>query len=385
MNKTNITALISALTLAFTACEMGPQFHVEGIISEAADSMLYLEAMTLDGIQRIDSTRMKSDGRFSFSAAAPSNPEFYALRIGSRRINFSIDSTETVSFTASLPTMAIEYTVEGSYNSQKIKEIALLQMRLQSQIIALERNKSMYPGDVVDSINALITAYKERMKADYIYNEPMQAYAYYAVCQSVSDLDNIYQLFNPLTNRDDVKCYAAIATAWDGLYPDADRTKQICNMAIRGMSNTQPATERVVTIADSLITETTIIDVSLPDINGNIHNLSSLKGKVVMLDFTLYGAERSAERTRLMRDLYDKYKDKGFEIYQVSLDDDTHFWKFSCENLPWICVHETNGDAVRDYRVDVLPAFFLIDRSNSLVMRNTMITTSLEDEILKLL
>jgi len=385
MNKTNITALISALTLAFTACERGPQFHVEGTISDAADSMLYLEAMTLDGIQRIDSTRMKADGRFSFSAAAPSNPEFYALRIGSRRINFSIDSTETVSFTAALPTMATEYTVEGSYNSQKIKEIALQQMRLQSQIIALERNKSMYPGDVVDSINALITAYKERMKADYIYNEPMQAYAYYAVCQSVSDLDNIYQLFNPLTNRDDVKCYAAIATAWDGLYPDADRTKQICNMAIRGMSNTQPATERVVTLADSLISETTIIDVSLPDINGNTHSLSSLKGKVVMLDFTLYGAERSAERTRLMRDLYDKYKDKGFEIYQVSLDDDTHFWKFSCENLPWICVHETNGDAVRDYRVDALPAFFLIDRSNSLVMRNTMITTSLEDEILKLL
>lgn len=385
MNKTNITALISALTLAFTACERGPQFHVEGTISDAADSMLYLEAMTLDGIQRIDSTRMKADGRFSFSAAAPANPEFYALRIGSRRINFSIDSTETVSFTASLPTMATEYTVEGSYNSQKIKEIAQQQMRLQSQIIALERNKSMYPGDVVDSINALITAYKERMKADYIYNEPMQAYAYYAVCQSVSDLDNIYQLFNPLTNRDDVKCYAAVATAWDGLYPDADRTKQICNMAIRGMSNTQPATERVVTLADSLISETTIIDVSLPDINGNIHSLSSLKGKVVMLDFTLYGAERSAERTRLMRDLYDKYKDKGFEIYQVSLDDDTHFWKFSCENLPWICVHETNGDAVRDYRVDALPAFFLIDRSNSLVMRNTMITTSLEDEILKLL
>jgi hypothetical protein len=103
-----------------------------------------------------------------------------------------------------------------------------------------------------------------------------------------------------------------------------------------------------------------------------------------MLDFTLYGAERSAERTRLMRDLYDKYKDKGFEIYQVSLDDDTHFWKFSCENLPWICVHETHGDAVRDYRVDALPAFFLIDRSNTLYKRSSQMK-DVEAEIRTLL
>ncbi len=374
-----------ALVLAFSACDKGLQFHVEGRITDAADSMLYLEAMTLDGIQRLDSVRMKADGHFSFSAAAPSNPEFYALRIGSRRINFSIDSTETVGFTASLPAMTTEYMVEGSYNSLKIKEIVVQQLSLQSQIIALERNESMYPGDVVDSINALVAAYKEVMKTDYIYKEPMKAYAYYAVCQSITDISNVYQLFNPLTNREDVKCYAAVATAWDGLYPDADRTRQICNMAIRGMSNTRPVTERVVELADSIISETNIIDVSLPDINGNIQSLSSLKGKVVMLDFTVYGAERSAERTRLLRDIYDKYRDKGFEIYQVSLDDDTHFWKFSCENLPWICVHETNGESVRDYRVDTLPAFFLIDRSNSLVMRNTMITTSLEDEIRKLL
>lgn len=213
----------------------------------------------------------------------------------------------------------------------------------------------------------------------------MEASAYYAVCQSITDLTTSYQLFNPLTDRDDVKCYAAVATAWDGFHPNAKRTEQICNLAIQGMNNTSPKKVQEVEIDGSKITEVGLIDIALPDINGKTHTLTSLKGKVVMLDFTMYSAAQSAERTRLMRDLYDKYKDRGLEIYQVSLDDDTHFWKFSCENLPWICVHETNGNAVRLYGVQTLPTFFLINRDNELVKRSSDVSATIENEILKLL
>ena len=376
---------ISLSILLLTACDSSPKFTVNGTIADAEGSMLYLEAMTLNGVQKLDSIKLKESGEFQFRADAPTNPEFYALRIGNSRINFSIDSTETITIAAKQPAMSNNYTIEGPDNCVKIKEITQLQSQLQSQIIALERNKSMYPGDIVDSINSLVKAYKEKMKYEYIFKEPMKAYAYYAVCQSITDLSMVYQLFDPLTNRDDVKCYATVATAWDGMYPDAERTKQICNMAIKGMGNTAPVSERVVTLDESIISETNIIDVELPDINSNLHSLTSLKGKVVMLDFTVYGAPESAERTRRLRDLYDKYHGQGFEIYQVSLDNDIHFWKYSCENLPWICVHETNGDAVRSYQVSNVPAFFLINRDNELIMRNTMIQTSLEDEVQKLL
>ncbi len=379
-----VFALISALALV-AACDKSPKFHVEGTITKAKGSILYLEAMTLDGIQKIDSTTLSESGRFSFSADAPGNPEFYALRIGDNRINFSIDSTETVVFNAELPTMSTQYTVEGSDNCQKIKEISLQQIQLQKQITDMEKNTSMLPGDIADSINSIVSKYKEKMKFDYIYKDPMKAYAYYAVCQSIADLNTAYQLFDPLNNRDDVKCYAAVATAWDGFYPNAKRTEQICNLAIKGMENTSPKKTKTVDIDNSKITEINLIDLSLPDINGNLHTLTSLKGKVVLLDFTLYGAEESAARTRRMRDLYDKYKNQGFEIYQVSLDEDTHFWKLSCENLPWICVHETDGTATRLYGVNDLPTFFIINRDNELVKRNTQVTTTIEDEIKKLL
>lgn len=378
-------AVIIAGATALVSCDNTPKFHVDGTIEEADGSMLYLEAMTLDGIQKLDSTRLSANGRFSFSAIAPTSPEFYALRIGDHRINFSIDSTESVTFTAKLPTMSSDYKVEGSENSLRIKEICKQQAKLQAKIIALEKNTSMYPGDIVDSINLLVRQYKEKMKNDYIFKAPMEASAYYAVCQSITDLTTTYQLFNPLTDRDDVKCYAAVATAWDGFHPSAKRTEQICNMAIQGMNNTAPKKVQEIEIDKSKITEVGLIDIELPDINGKTHTLTSLKGKVVMLDFTMYSGAESAERTRMMRDLYDKYKDRGLEIYQVSLDDDTHFWKFSCENLPWICVHETDGNAMRLYGVQTLPTFFLINRDNELVKRSSDVTTTIEDEILKLL
>lgn len=129
--------------------------------------MLYLEAQTLEGIQALDSVKLKASGEFAFAQQKKvENPEFYALRIGNRRINFSVDSTETINFNIKNTPNALTYDVQGSYNSQKIKEICEQQARLQQQIIAIEKNEALLPGDVVDSINGLVDAYKEKMKTN---------------------------------------------------------------------------------------------------------------------------------------------------------------------------------------------------------------------------
>ncbi len=348
--------------------------------------MLYLEQATLDGIQKIDSVKLGTDGSFSFKAAAPVGcPEFYDLRVGNHVINFSVDSTETITFVAKFPVMESDYTVEGSENSSKIKEISLMQQSVQAKLIAIEKSENLLPGDLIDSLNNVVDEYKERIKRDYIFQEPKSAYAYYAVCQSLTDLRGTFMLFNPVSNRDDVKCYATVATAWDGFYPDAPRTQQLCNMAIKGMDNTATPQQKVVQVDESKISESGIIDITLPDVNSKLHSIRDLKGKVVLLDFTIYGAKESLERTRMLRSLYERYHAQGFEIYQISLDDDVHFWKYSCENLPWICVHETDGTATNVYGIVNIPTFFLVNRSNEIVVRSDFMTGSLEDELLKLL
>lgn len=397
MNKITLSIIAGVI---LSACDSTtPKFHVEGNIEGAQDSMLYLEANTLDGTQKIDSVRLKADGSFSFSANAPiytsedsieTNrimycPEFYSLRIGNKSIPFSVDSTETITFKAKYETMGTDYTVEGSENSLKIKEILNLQQKVQQAIIDIEKNKDLYPGDMIDSVRNCINAYKEEMKQKYIFTDPAKAYAYYAVCQRITDLYNTFQLFNPLTDRNDVKCYAAVATSWDYNYHDAPRTQQLCNMAIKGMDNTATPQQKLVEIDNTKISETGIIGINLPDINSNIRRITDFKGKVVMLDFTLYGAEASAERTRILRDIYNKYHSQGFEIYQISLDEDIHFWKSSVEYLPWVCVHETNGTATKTYGVVNLPTYFLIDRNNELFGRDVLMEGTLEDQIKKLL
>lgn len=383
MNKFSTFFIASAV---LCSCDDTPKFHVEGFIDNAKDSVLYLEASTLDGTQALDSVRLGKDGKFSFDAPAPTDcPEFYALRISNKVINFSIDSTETVTFSASYPTMTTDYTVKGSPNSSKIKEINVLRYELEKKIIGFEKNESMYPGDILDSINTSVSAFKERMKSDFIFKEPSSAYAYYAVCQSITDVRGTFMLFNPVSDRSDVKCYATVATGWDYTYPDAKRTEQLCNMAIKGMDNTATPKKKVIEIDDDKITETGILSVKLPDINSNVKDIKDLKGKVVMLDFTTYAGKGSSERIRILREIYNKYHDKGFEIYQISLDEDIHFWKSSVEYLPWICVHETDGSATKTYGVQALPTYFIINRNNEVEGRSDMMEGTLEEQIKKLL
>lgn len=382
-----ILSLIAAGTLLLASCNQSAnKFHVEGTIEGAADSMLYFEQNSLNGIVKLDSVKLSASGSFAFSGVVPDScPEFYNLRVGNHIINFAIDSTETVTFTANLANMESDYAVEGNESSVKIKEISLMQKKVQKQLIAIEKNEDLLPGDKMDSIESIINAYKERVKANYIFQNPYAAYAYYAVCQSLTDLRGTFMLFNPLNDRADVKCYATIATAWDGTYPNAARTVQMCNMAIKGMDNTATPQQQVIEVDNSKVVETGIIDINLPDVNSKLHSITALKGKVVLIDFTAFAMKESPERTRQMRTLYEKYKDRGFEIYQISLDDDVHFWKYSCENLPWVCVHETDGTATSLYGVSSIPTFFLVNRNNEIVLRSDFMQGSLEDEILKLL
>ena len=372
--------------LLLSSCDQTPTFRVEGTIGGAEDSILVLSHCTLDGVQPIDSVKLGKGGAFSLKGAAPTDcPEFYTLSVGQHVVNFAVDSTETITIEASLPTMERIYTVTGSESSEKIREISLMQQQVQARLVAIERDEEMLPGDKMDSLEHILQEYKERVKRDYIVVNPASAQAYYAVCQSLTDLRGTFQLFNPLTDRNDVKCYAMVATSWDGSYPDAARTQQLCNMAIKGMDHTAAPRQQVLEVDDDKISETGIIDITLPDINSKLCSIRDLKGKVVMLDFTVYGAKESAERTRLMRSLYEKYHGLGFEIYQVSLDEDVHFWKFSCENLPWVCVHETDGTATRLYRIENLPTYFLINRQNEIVVRSDFLEGTLEDNLLKLL
>ena len=374
------------LTAAFTiaSCD-NKKFTVEGQIDNAKDSVLYFENVGLEGIQVLDSVKLNDSGNFSFSEAANLAPEFYRLRIANQIINVSIDSTEIVQIKAEYPNMASNYTVNGSENCEKIKELTLKQMSLQSQVISLQQNTTLGINTANDSIQSLINAYKEDVKINYIYKEPMKAYSYFALFQALGN----YLIFNPRTNKDDIKAFAAVATSWDTYYPHAERGQNLHNIAIEGMKNQRivDAQNADIQVDASKVQEAGVLDIALIDNKGQERHLTDLKGQVVLLDFHIFALEDSPARIIMLRELYNKFHAQGLEIYQVSLDNDEHFWKQQTAALPWINVRDADGinsQRLMMYNIQAVPDFFIIDRGNNLVKRAAQIK-DLEAEIKKLL
>lgn len=365
---------MAALTMLATACkDKGEQFEINGRIAEADGKTLYFEAVTLNGIEALDSTRLDEDGQFCFQGTRPFNPEFYRLRIDRQIVNLSVDSTETIHVEAELPDMGTDYEVEGSGNCQTLKEINNKLIALQQTIKDIANDKALTLGEQERLVHEKINLYKNEMKMHYIMENPASAPAYFALFQTV----NGSLIFNPISNPDDIKFVGAVATAWDANYPGTSRTENLHNIAIQGMKNTKrPTPVSLEDIDPGKISAAGIIDIELPDIHGKNRKLSDIRNKVVLLDFTAYSLPSSQERIMQMRGLYDKYSSLGFDIYQVSIDPDEHYWKTACEHLPWTCVYESRGEAsgyLGSYLVRRLPTYFLIDRHGDLVARDEQI------------
>lgn len=362
---------VSLAALALSSCNSEPKFNVSGDVSGADGKMLYLEASGLGGVTPLDSIKLKGDGSFSFKQVRPESPEFYRLRVDDKVINFSVDSTETVSIKAPYIDFATAYTVEGSENSTKIKELTLKQADLQRSVDALvqaARGGKLGTTAFEDTLGVLLKNYKDEVKINYIFAAPNTAAAYFALFQKLND----YLIFDPLNSKDDIKCFAAVATSLNNFYPHANRSKNLYNIVIKGMKNTRAPRQKMIELPEDKVVETGVIDISLRDIKGNIRKLSELKGKVVLLDFSVYQTQTGAPHNLMLRELYNKYAAQGLEIYQVSLDADEHFWKTSADNLPWVCVRDENGIYSTNaavYNVKQVPAYFLVNRSNELSAR----------------
>ena len=381
-NIGNILAASFAIVgLAALASCAGEQFHVTGSIANAKDSLLYFEHNGLDGFSTVDSVKLDEKGSFSFSGDKVDNPEFYRLRIAGQIINIGIDSTETVDVKATYPQMATDYTVKGSSENEKIKELALKQIDLQArcQSILAER------PDIADSIiTVLMNDYKQDVSRNYIFKEPMRAYSYFALFQYIVIGNQARLIFDPSRDAADNKVFGAVATSWDTYYPGSKRTQNLHNITIKGMKD-----ERIVKAQNKPVEieakELGVVDLPLRDNKGVERHLTDLKGKVVLLDFHVFAAKGSTEYIMHLRDLYNKYHDRGLEIYMVSLDDNVHFWKEQVANLPWINVYDDTGiSQAYTAPAQTVPIIYLIDKGNNIVKNPSQIK-NLDEEIERLL
>lgn len=115
-----------------------------------------------------------------------------------------------------------------------------------------------------------------------------------------------------------------------------------------------------------------VSEISLPDQKGNNINLSSLKGKVVLIDFWASWCGPCRRSEPALKKLYEKYQPQGFEIYGISVDEDKFAWKTAIkqDKINWLHVNDEKGEVASKWNVMFIPNTYLLDKTGKVVAVN---------------
>jgi peroxiredoxin len=353
----NQLSLIFVGFIVLVGCSKQPTFTVSGTLINAADKTIYLEHTALLGTTLVDSCHIDTDGNYSLEAPAPTYPDFYRLRVGSRSLPLAIDSTEQVQVSASLDSLPYTLNINGS--------------EVSAQMAQLRASARTATRDVL----------REQTQKIILAN-PRSLVAYYALFLKQNGLP-IWDMADPSDRR----LYQAVATSYNLWMPEYNRTKALYNQVLEFMQaerslRSQLAAQQL--IADS---ENAFLDITLPDAKGQMQSLSQYRGKVIVLDFSSTEMEQYVAYNFELRELYNQYHKQGLEIYSVSIDRNQLAWEDATEHLPWTIVRAYENDAVQvltQYNVQSLPTLYLFDREGNVQGRYTDFK-SLETDIAKYL
>lgn len=374
-NKVIKSLFLATISVVLFSCEEKAVFTIEGEIEGGNGKMLYFTNIGIGKTTILDSVRLGKSETFKFTYERPECYDFYALQLqdGGRRITIAIDSTETVSIKTAATSFSDSCKITGSPESVKIKEIIALEASLQRQVNSLIKNSTLSAGETRTTIYNVIGEFKQNIFTQYIAPAPHKASAYYSLFLKL----NSEPIFSPTANLFDSRCFAAVATGLNNLNPHATRAIHLYNIATKGLAITRPSQpKKTIDIESNEIEKIGLYDIELPNIYGDTVSLRSLKGKVVLLDFTIYSIAEISSRNIGLRDIYRKYYEKGFEVFQVSFDENENFWSNSADNLPWICVRDGEGENSKNlllYNITELPTYYLINKNNELVYRDNQI------------
>lgn len=353
----NQLSLIFVGFIVLVGCTKQPTFTISGTLTNAADKTIYLEHTALLGTTIVDSCHIDTDGNYSLEAPAPTYPDFYRLRVGSRSLPLAIDSTEHVQVSASLDSLPYTLNINGS--------------EVSAQMAQLRASARTATRDVL----------REQTQKIILAN-PHSLVAYYALFLKQNGLP-IWDMANPSDRR----LYQAVATSYNLWMPEYIRTKALYNQVLEYMQAERSLRSQLA--AQQLIAESenAFLDITLPDAKGQMQSLSQYRGKVIVLDFSSTEMEQYVAYNFELRELYNQYHKQGLEIYSVGIERNLLAWEEATENLPWLTVRALDNEiteVLTRYNVQSLPTLFLFDKEGNVQGRYTDFT-ALETDINKYL
>ncbi|MDR3094792.1 MAG: TlpA family protein disulfide reductase [Bacteroidales bacterium] len=364
--------ILSAVVVFFVACGQEKSIQIKGELSGSSGDTVYVQRLGIDArTTKIDTILLDRKGCFAVHYKI-SHPVFYALTIHNKSVTLLLHPKEKVKVTGDVHHFPFTYNVEGSEDSKNIQRLHF----------RLEQTKH-----VEDSINNALQQYvdnrnfvniRQQFVWDYLREiDSLRAYNIRFINQNPKSLATIYALYQKLStneflfsHEEDLQYFQKADSLFYRRYPEIPHVQMLHNNTLQFTENLRTA--KLNNMLYMLGKDAP--EIALPSLSGKIEKLSSGKGKYVLLDFWASWSPTSRDYNKILVKAFKKYHAKGFDIYQVSLDQTKGAWEKAVkeDRLIWTNVCDFkyyDSDPVKEYNVENLPANFLIDNEGTIIAK----------------
>lgn len=374
--KRNIVYMLGLLILIAGFGCGSSKTEIAGTVAGGENQTLILERLDVNQTSVIDSIKLDQNGSFSVKIDLE-EPELYILKNSERDlINLLVSPGEPISIKTTFDTFGSDYNVEGSEESEGIR---ILVEHLQQT-----RN-------VLDSLQAVAATIEdpESPQMDLIRNAYGQAFikqnrfTIKYLVENMGSLSSVYALYQKydgenlvLGREQDLQYFKSVADSLEITYPNSSLTRSLRADIDQKEARFQEEA-KLNTLLEMAGEESSMLDLTIPDRDGNEITLSSLTGKVILVAFWASGHNNSIEAMLQLKSTYNTYHGRGFEVYAISLDNNKVAWMNSIDfnEFNWINVSELSfpeSNAALLYNVSSLPSTFLINREGEVVAKNLL-------------
>ena len=376
MNRILLIAI--AAVMAFTSCQ-SHKVNISGHFVGLDANMVYLEQSTPLEQSVIDSVALNEEGEFELKIAdVAETPSLYYIRYNNERLPLLLSGGDNVTV-SSAGNLLRNYEVNGSLESELLQKFTrqYIEGAVAMNDIISKISSSEMDDDERKKMAQEYTRIKhetQRFQLGFIIENKANIAAVYALHQR---LPNETNLFN---GNSDIVYYRTVAEALEQSYPTTPYLAILRSQIARMDAQINLLSQ---------VTESDFPDIEMPDMFGKKQKLSALSGKVILLHFWSAGLGNSNALNADLKEIYGKYHEQGFEIFQVAVDTSKSAWVNAIQEqqLPWVSVSDLLGDSspsVGIYNVQKLPTSYLIDRKGNIVGKD-LLDEELEAQIKKLI
>lgn len=379
--------MIRKFTLALSillllACNK-QQVKITGAISNGKQLKLNLDEIDVYRDRPVDSVLLKKSGRFRFCFKAE-EPSFYQLRLPDNRILVLFPSPgEHIRINADAQNLLSSAAITGSEDSKKAITLAL---DLNKTKFSLDSLNNLYKEAKTDSLRniynkeyqSVINEHRKRSIAFILKNS-----------NSMACLYALYEQYSPgfyvFYKTTDLQFFRIVSDSLSKYFPKSKHVIALRDQTTKMINDykTQVIMQKFGNVAASLP------KIELPNENGKLVSLQSLKGKFVLLNFWASWSQEGVSLNMAMKGVYKKYKSKGFEILDVSFDSSVESWikEIHFDELPWINLIDASfpkSEVATSYNITEIPTNFLIDKDNVTILAKNLSPSELKDKLAEL-